>query len=420
MIRKVCQGLLIAALFASCEEPDLISSEVIPGTDQPGVFSSVNSINAFSVTEDSLIGSSNAIPLFLGSLNDQEIGETYASVNIQMRLNNSAPSFTAATVDSVVLTLGYSSVYGDSTAEHHFSVYKMDEAMKTDTFYYTVRSFAYSTLLGSVITTPSLHDSVLIDTVKVAPHLRLKLNNSFGTDLIANSPFNTNDDLQNYIKGLYIRDSVAFTGSGDVKGSIIAFDPASAFNTVTVYYTDTTHKSYSFLLNSTSARNNRIQHSYISSILTDSIAPSTLYIQSLAGMKAKIKFPDLRNVLNVPAGTPISVNKAEIEVKLKSGTTGTISNHSSLIIFGIDSTGRNSIITDIIDQKLDNTSLIIGLDDGGTYRFTVSRPVQKILNGTASNFGFYIVAAGSMSNAQRTLLDATDVKLNLTYTLQNN
>ena len=78
-----------------------------------------------------------------------------------------------------------------------------------------------------------------------------------------------------------------------------------------------------------------------------------------------------------------------------------------------DSSGRNSSTADAVDGPL------VGNFSDGEYRFIISRQIQRIISGQLSNNGIYLVASGSVGNAERTLLmGPADIKLNLTYTLQ--
>ena len=116
------------SIIYSCEKPDLTTADVLPVTDQPGVFfTDTLSTSIRTVAEDSLVGSSGLSPFFLGSLNDAEFGISNASFYTQVRLGSSLNSTSfndITTPDSIVLSLGYEGIYGDSNAVHHISVYE--------------------------------------------------------------------------------------------------------------------------------------------------------------------------------------------------------------------------------------------------------------------------------------------------------
>ena len=411
--------LISIGIISSCEKPDLTGSDVLPGSDQPGVFTDTIGTKARTVAEDSLVGSVKAYPLFLGSMNDAEIGTSSASLYIQPRLGSSLndSSFHGITTpDSIVLSLGYRSIYGDSTTLHHISVYEISDSLSADSIYYTTRDFGLKTTgLGYFSFVPNLHDSIMVGSTKQAPQLRLRLNDELGNrfmqELVNNATtFSSNADFFKFFNGIYLKDSV------DGNGGVITFDDASSLNAITLYYkkipTDTINYSYSFVINSNSARNNRFQHQYNMAVF-DTVSPTTLYVQSMAGLKTKIEFPNLMNLVDSHA---VSINKAELVIKLKSGTSSPLANHSSLLVYAPDSLGRNTLIADVFEPA----GFVGGGFSNNEYKLNISRYIQEVINGKFKNYGIYLVAIGSVSNAQRTFLDGTGIKFNLTYTLQNN
>ena len=415
MIRYLLSGLVICCII-SCEEPDLEGSDVLPVNDQPGIYTDTIGLTARTVTEDSLLGSSLTSPFFLGSMIDAPIGKTEASFYTQVRLGGSLTNgFQEKTIiDSVVLNLAYKANYGDSSALHHVSVYELGAPMNSNKKYYTTQDFQLREInesLGNKTFSPSQLDSIQVGDSR-QPFLRIRMRKNFGIrfkEHFIQSPqtFSDNAFFNTYFKGIYVTDQT------DGNGSIITLNQNSTLNALVFYYrdaiTDTIPKSYSFLINSNCSRNNRFKHQYNNTVF-DSINPSNLYIQSTAGLKTLIQFPGL---MNLNATQTVSINKAELVVKLAAGSNSPLANHSYLFAFARDSSGRNSIMSDAIN------GLLVGTFSDGEYRFIISRQIQRIISGQLSNNGIYLVASGSVGNAERTLLmGPADIKLNLTYTLQ--
>lgn len=415
MIRYLFVFLGLCIIF-SCEEPDLTGSDVLPVSDQPGLFTSdTSTITAKTVLEDSLVSSLNTYPLMLGSMNDPEVGITNASFNTQVLMGSSLTSFDSiTTADSVILSFGYTEIYGDTTAVHHISVNELDTTLTNPAYTTSDFSIKNGGGLGYISLVPNLRDSVPILNTKQAPQLRLKLNTDFGSTIMQKylsqpSLFSSNDQFLTYFKGISITDSA------DGAGSIISLDANSSLNALTIYFhtTDTpiVAKSYSFKINASCIRSNRFKHLYNSTVF-DSVSPATVYVQSTAGLKTKVEFPYL---MNLSAAQKVSINKAELVVKLRPGSEATLANHPNLFIYAPDSLGRNEIILD----SYSSAGYVGGTYTNGEYKFNVFRHIQRILNGVHKNNGIYLVASGSVSNAKRTFLQgATTMKLNLTYTLQ--
>jgi hypothetical protein len=426
MIRSLIAGMFICLCLTACEEPDLVSTEVIPGTDQPGVFNDSLELTAFTTTDRQLVSNSTTLPMLLGSINDQEIGTTAASFYIQMLLAASAPPAVPSTgvVDSMVISLAYSSLFGDSAATHTVSVYEMGQKLVGEnTTYYTTDSFTLANPgipIATVVTVPSLTDSAIVGGVQQAPQLRIPVDaitaEKFLNAMKNNTAvFTDNTSLTNFFNGLYFTSSADNNGSGDVKGSIMAFYPGSSINTVTLYYrdqsTDTIGKSYSFQLNSSSVRSNRAVHTYNPGIIDDSLqTPSLLYVQALNGLRIKVKLSGLKDFLQ-QQGT-ISVNKAELILKLKSNSTSIIKANSQLVTIEED----NSFIADYGEEGFLQSE---GFLDGDTYRLRISQQMQRMVNGEVPDY-IYITSSDRITNAFRTVLEgAGSIKLNLTYTKNN-
>ncbi len=109
--------LLALIISSSCNEPDNLGLDLQPEGSLPFLTTvDTFTILSYNVPEDSLIMWStvkNAFEpptLFLGSLNDPYVGETYAGFVSQVRLGNTISSTTfngATTPDSIVLTFAY-------------------------------------------------------------------------------------------------------------------------------------------------------------------------------------------------------------------------------------------------------------------------------------------------------------------------
>jgi hypothetical protein len=427
MIKNLVAGMFVCLCMVACEEPDLVSSDVIPGTDQPGIFSDSMEVTAFTTTDKELESGNTSSPMFIGTINDLEIGSTTASFYIQMLLGASSPLAIPSTgvADSMVIALAYSGIYGDSSATHTVSVYQLAQSLASDSAHHTTDTFNLvdpASPLGTVTLVPALNDSVLIDGISKAPQLRIPLNpavaNTFLNEIKNNSSsFLNNSALLDYFKGLYIKSTTDFNGQGDVKGSIIAFNSGSSINTVTLYYKDTdtssVQKSYSFQLGVNSVRSNLIKQTYNAGIINDSLqTPPLLYVQSLNGLRVKIKFP---GVMALASQGSVSINKAEIVVRIKEGSDKVIKPHSGLFIFNDTPSGAYALVTDYDESS----NIVGGFLDGDTYRLNISQQMQRIVNGSANDY-VYLALIGRGVNAQRTILQgAGSIKLNLTYTKNN-
>ena len=189
-----------------------------------------------------------------------------------------------------------------------------------------------------------------------------------------------------------------------------------------IYYHDTSSKTFELEINGNSVRSLRFKHEYCNSYgvspqVCNPVFPTmnhdTVYVQSLAGLKTKIMLPDWNQVFNYKK---VSINRADLILTIKDGTDGGLFKpHENLLLVASDSAGKEVLTIDFFEL-------------GGTYSSTdkqyklnLTRHLQRILNGNVKDYGLYIIAGGSTSNARRTILNGgSSMKINITYTQQNN
>jgi hypothetical protein len=406
------------AVISACNEPDVLGLNLQPEEEQLGL----NRIDTFLINsyvrpEDSLITSRTDQPLFLGTISDPAVfGATQAGFAMQVRLGNTISSTTfnnATAVDSIVLSFGWRTRIGDSSVTHRVSVYQIADDLNPDSVYYSTKTFTTASLLGHKDFVPELNDSVTVNGVNKTPQFRMALDTATGgkflRDYISNpADFASQAAFLTYFKGIVLVDSA------DGPGSILTLEPGSNFNRLTLYYGGGTGE-YEFVLDNNSSRFNWFRHSY-NADLTDTLNDPNLVIQSMAGLKTKIMIPWLQELKNKYGN--IAINNAQIIFKLNPGSdAGGFTPHDNLIIFASDSTGANTLIIDATE-----TSGYYGgvyNSTTGEYKFNIGRHVQRLLNGQ-KDYGLYLVAGGSTTNARRTVLQGgANVRFIVTYTLVN-
>lgn len=411
--------MIIAEMsIIACNEPDVLGLDLQPEDEQLGVNRiDTFTVNAFVKPEDSLVSSLTTSPLFLGSLSEPfYYGSTHAGFVMQVRIGNTMANDIFDNVtncDSIVLSFAWQTNVGDSTDLHHISVYRNALSIHPDSIYYTSRPVAADLLIGHADIIPDLEDSVIIDSVARTPHFRMALDPAFGNKLIQDfknnpSDFTSQASFLNYFKGIVMVDSA------DGEGSIMTFEPASSFNRMTLYFGG--DKSYEFVLDNSSARYNYFRHNY-NADLKDSVTDTRLVVESMAGLKTRIYIPHLSELKNKLGD--VAINNAQLLFNLEPGSDITgFTPHNNLLLLGSDSLGKNTFLID----QLSETSLYIGGLYNSTskeYKFNISRYVQRVLTGTP-DYGIYLVAGGSTSNARRTILQGGgNLRFIITYTLVN-
>jgi Domain of unknown function (DUF4270) len=430
MLKSLRLSLLFASasllfLLPSCTEPDLIGLDLQPVSEIPGVSIDTLEVESFVVMEDSLIVWSplkNLIELptlFCGSYDDPYLGKAQAGFVAQIRLGNTITSTTfagATTPDSVVLSFLYKDINGDTTSTHRISVYELNEKLYNDSTYYSARTYSRSNFLGHTALVPNLKDSFEVSGVKSAPQLRLPLDTALGGKFMREyitSPttFASNTAFLDFFKGIVVVDSA------DGVGSIVSLPSTSSIHRLTIYFSGT--KSYQFLIDVNAVRTSYFTHQYLT-VNMDTFPDDDLVVASMAGLKDSLVIKDITKLY---ADGPVSISAARLIFELKDGSApAKFDPHTNLLVFGSDSIGNNVATADANESS----SYFGGLYDAtqNKYTFNVARYVQQTLKKVVENggkdYGLFLVAGGSTSNARRSVVKGRGaIKLIVTKTKFN-
>ena len=314
-IKATTLVLLTAVLFAACTKIDTTSvgSGLIPGVDNIHTFDTtfdviavnydnINECDSVSFADLHALGVINNNPLFGSSL-----------ANIYLELKPSAypvalPAHDTLSmvVDSVVLVLKYDHSYGDTLAAQKVQVYEVSQKMKLDSAYKTCNLIAHeSELLGEADYIPAnLNDSIHGFEENAAKQLRIKLDNSWGTDFINNvSKFKTDSAFKQYFKGFAIVADEATGGE-----ALNYFSLTSAATRLSIYVRskkdtvkDTAMINLTF--NNSSANANYIKRDRGASEITQHLSQpvngdSLIFIQTTPGSYALLKIQGLSSFPN--------------------------------------------------------------------------------------------------------------------------
>lgn len=420
----ILSAIFFIVIIVGCKKDGELVPEFDNG-DIPILFTDTFSIKTSVEIEDSLRTDVAAFNL-LGIYNDPIFGPTSSSIYSQVTLNGLDVDFgTAPVLDSIVLTLKYSDIYGDSSAMA-IDVFQVTEPMSSSTSYYSNQFLTNDlTPIASKTFIPNTTDSVYVkfDSTNVAPHLRINLGNTFGQSILNASATDlaTNDAFTSFMNGLYItsQESVDATTLLPGEGSIVYFDVNSEVSTVTVYYNDTL--SYEFLMNSESVKYSRFDHNYAGTDIEDQLNgagdTALTYIQALAGIKTKLEIPHIKNIIE---DGPVIINKAELVVTLDSGSDDDYTAIQTLQIVGIDADGQPFFISDFFEGASFYGG---GIEVDGqikTYTFNISRHIHDLIYNTPIDYGMYIFATSKSISANRTVIRSEKsptgkMKLNITY-----
>ncbi len=414
--------------MSNCKKPEDIGLNTLPAGDLLYTdFSDTATILSTTIREDSLRADELSRVLF-GSVRDADFGLTNAGYFGQILLS-STPNLIADSVnhtwaaDSLVLSLAYTGSYGDTTIQQYVHVYRMTEDMYVDSAYYSNKTFLTDPndleYYGTPYTIRPLTPVVVGTDTNAAPQLRIRLKDALMNEIFdknSEPEFAGNDNWKAYFKGIHIAvDPVAGNG-----GAFMYFSPISAYTKMTLYYhiDDTISKSYSFTL-SGGARVNHTVHDFTGSPAETQLNDQSTqfdvnYLQSLAGLKTTVSFPNLKHFTD--SGS-ILINKAELVITVLSDTTSSKPVPVSVLLLAKNESGTYDFPIDYFERSYGGT---LNSTDR-TYTFGITRTIQRIINGTLTDNGFSLNILGSMVAGNSTIIGSgkagnSQMKLRLYYT----
>ena len=434
------KAILLSAIFFltllfSCKK----DGELSPDFDSGNL--SINFTDTFSlqtkVLEEDSLRTDLSIYNLLGLYNDPIFGPVSSSIYTQVLLTGANLDFGSAPIlDSVVLTLDYVELYGDTASTMTINVYKLLSDLSDNTDYYSNSYVAHEVLpLASLTFTPNLSDSVptLYNNTTYKPHLRIKLPNTFGIDILNNSPFTSSTDFLSFLKGFYIttQDSVTNTSISPGSGSIVSFNLNSSLSTLSIYYHyNESEKAiiplkYDFSISTDGVKYSRFAHNYAGTDVLKHITnnptkdTTVTYVSTMAGVKTKIEMPTIKDLSKFGN---IVINKAELVFTIESNSEGNFDEAiSSLSLVGINSAGETVVLSDY-SEILGGSSKEPLVDEGTskTYSFKLSRHIQQLLFHSTTDYGLYLLATGGSTTAKRSVISSeknliSKIRLNITY-----
>ncbi|MES2110455.1 MAG: DUF4270 family protein, partial [Bacteroidota bacterium] len=327
---------LLISLFilGSCKNQDTIGLGVDATNQINGVLVDTSTIIINTVKDDSLI-TSGITKAPLAYFHDPVFGETSSDLAMSVSLPGATgytlPSGTIS-IDSTRLIMKFvDGFYGDSIASNYkVNLYQLKELYNESTNYYQNKQWqTNATLLGSLTFKARTHDSIRINNIitgkpdsliKVPAQLRVPVDKNFIIQNFFNASSTTlasNSVFQSAFKGLYLTlDKAQTVGAGGTfmlsnTDTLAIFCKVSNNGTV-----DTTTIKLPITKLAAS-----YSHTYTAAINAELANTTTsrnaIYLQGLAGLRAKIKFPNiLANIRNdlLKRDSDIVLNRAELVV----------------------------------------------------------------------------------------------------------
>ncbi len=437
---RLLLGSLVLLALAACKRPEAeLGRDLIGPADTLGVVVSDSStLLAWTVLEEP-VKTNGLSRNALGSYVDPRFGTVRARIVTQVRLSTNnvgaGQDNSGLVIDSAVLALRFepsTPAYGDLSTQR-FTVHEITDALSLDSTYRvddvpgTLPDDLVRAHSGLITPRPDVRPVVGGDTlgtqlrIPLDPALGQRLLGRFGTaDMVDNAAF------LNHLKGLLI--GVDNPGQMPGQGGILYLNLLLAESKLTLYYRNTLPGaedtlSFDLLINENCVRYTLMEHGHGAAVepdlpeaLADTALGTTCYLQSLGGLRTRLAMPHL---LDYPDRSLHALAKAELVLPVRGDWPDALPPSTTLFVFRSNEDGEDLLLPDQLSAGL---SIGGELDaDDRVYRFTITRYMQKLLNGEYANTGLSIVPGNGGVAVDRTILrgpaDTEDpMRLILTFT----
>lgn len=403
-------------LYSSCTKLDTTSlgSDLIPVVDNINTFQTILDVqtdNLLMTDSTKMYGQDYGVG-YIES--DPEFGKTTATLYFTTEPQGfgSYPFLKRDTVyiDSLILSLGYKSLYGDSNSVENFEVRELDyDADFKKNTAYRIDHYAFPTVpavLGSKqVAFTTLNDSVKYanfkDTIKTTGELRIPLDTSFGRRFIeydTAGAYKNDSIFKTKFKGFEVKVNKSNSG---MMNAIAYFDLGNTDRTKLTFYCrvmrngkwDTINPSFIY---SNDPRANVVTReasgNYANNLDNGNPNDELLYIQSNPGSYATLKIPGIDTLNNRV------IHLAElIAEKIPTAGENYFAPPQFLFLDALSTTG-DSVFTirhDFIPGP--NTpgydiSVFGGAFANNRYVFNISRYLQKIVTDKNTNYTLRLYA----------------------------
>jgi hypothetical protein len=401
-------------------------------------------------------GERNAIKTPLSSLNDNVFGLSESGIAATLNLpgsatNQSTTTFTlpagTITTDSVVLELRYADgFYGDSlNSRYKINVTELNEKPALSNNGSSNKVWNHGTALlndpakyaafNARPTTPVKIFNILKgakDTLRAAaPHLRVALKNTDIPNLLFNNPtaITSNGAFQNVLNGIYL--SLQRNQASDVGGTMMFNLDSSRVN---VYYRadNAGVKDTSVVALTIGYRSAAVTPRYdaskgintypapIKSALASTTSNDVFYLQGLAGLRAKVGFPNIKSMFGTADLNGIAINRAELVITPVPGSNAPpFVAQPLLTMYRLDITKQRRLLPDAnaifnnntltpLDARFFGASVFGGLFSNTTreYHFVITGYIDDLLRGKLIDYGTYI---GTIDDYNRNTVGLVDI-----------
>jgi len=401
MNRIISLSLIIGLIAISCTDTNTIGLEVQPTSDNI-IISSANfeGISSATESEDSL-RTDEALNLILGNIpDDPTFLYNNAGFYTQITLTeNNTDLGNNAVVDSVVMSYTYSGYYGDLEGLSNISIMNLEGAIYKDSTYYS-----NTEIINTDIPYNYVESFTLNTESEESPVLRMILQNNLGQRILdlGNEVLIDNETFLENFYGLEI--------DAGATNTMLYLNPNGSNSFLKIYYRNdesgSDNLSLDFELGGDAARINLFNPKPLANLNQEE---DRVYIQSMAGYKAKISLNNTDSIKSMLEGK--AINKVTMSFDVEPTSQSEYAAHDKLFLVRVNDEGNNIFLN---DYTIEGETHFGGRLDNDKYEFNMTRYFYQLLNNDAYTNDLYLLPAGAAVNANRTILNK-DIKLTIHY-----
>jgi hypothetical protein len=404
------------------KDPDELGRDLLPDSDNFFVnLDTAEVIQSFTRLGDSVISSDKSVQL-LGKHQDPVFGLSTASFITQVEAPGMVMDFGSnPVIDSAILFIYVNDFYGDSNAIHQITAYEFTDPLRYDTVYYSDFS-TEGKFRADPIGSGIAHSGDTLLKIYITDE---DLKNRFLT--AEDTTFKTNSLFQEMFRGFYLT-----TGdlSGE-EGSILYTSMTNSLSRFSLYFKndDDTSSRFFYLGRNFGQNINIFSHNYSGAILESFLNnhvenDSVIFLQSMGGVSAIIRFPQLSSWLDsITTNGPIAINNAELILTPVTSTFLEQDPDKFPVGLNLMWIGDDHKYNYMYDYYLNSDLFGGGYDkDNDSYTFNIKIHIQSYLTGMIKNSDLVLSAGNNSNTANRVVLKGGNhssgyrMKLKLTYT----
>lgn len=399
--------LSIAIGFSSCKKDSLTNTGFTPDQNQLSVITiDTFSVQAVTVNEDS-VRANGYLYQMLGSMNEENFGETKAGLVAQMQLSQIDPFLinpADVEIDSINLLINVQRTYGQVEPQD-FKVYMLTQPLDSGKEYYSnnfplVDPFEIGFAQNVTFTAA---DSIKLGENNFAAGLKMKLYNTFGEYILNNNrnAFVSNFDFINFFKGIYIEPQNNF---GQNNGGLYRVNLNTSQSLIRLnYHSKSTNEAYvyDFLFGTDvvkySTFSSNTQGAAIHNVLNNySASDNFMYIKSNAGAYIQIELPFMEKFAE---NKNIIINKAELVLPILNDKNLPYEPHPRIFITGVDDEGNETVLLDQFESQTHYGGTYNETSNDYKIRFTRSfdEKLKQFQNGENPNTTYHIIPGDIIS-----------------------